>query len=47
MGFTVGAYLDLIENFTLYGLYSQSDLDNAPASETDVISVGVRYGFEI
>ena len=47
MGFTLGAYLDLIENFTLYGLYSQSDLDNAPASETDVISVGVRYGFEI
>ncbi len=47
MGFTVGAYLDLIENFTLYGLYSQSDLDNNSISETDVISVGVRYGFEI
>ncbi len=47
MGFTVGAYLDLIEDFTLYGLYSQSDLDNDPSSETDVISVGIRYGFEI
>lgn len=46
-GFTVGAYVDLIEDFTLYGLYSQSDLDNSAANETDVFSLGVRYGFEI
>lgn len=47
VGYTVGAYLDLIKDFTFYGLYSSSDLDNAPASETDVISLGIRYGFEI
>ena len=45
--FTVGAFLNLIENFTFYGLYSKSGLDNAPAAETDVFSLGVKYGFEI
>ncbi len=47
MGFTVGAFVDLIEDFTVYGLYSQSDLDNAPSAETSVFSLGVKYGFEI
>ncbi len=47
LGYTVGAYADLIENFSLYGLFSQSDLDNAPNSETSVFSLGVKYAFEI
>ncbi len=47
MGFTVGAFVDLIEDFTFYGLYSQSDLDNEPDRETSVISLGVKYGFQI
>ncbi len=47
LSYTVGAYVDLIKDFTFYGLFSQSDLDNSAASETDVISLGVRYGFQI
>ncbi|MGJ8670478.1 MAG: porin [Oceanococcus sp.] len=47
LGYTVGAFVELIKDFTFYGLYSSSDLDNSAASETDVISLGVRYGFQI
>lgn len=47
LGFTVGAFVDLIKDFTFYGLYSSSDLDNPAGIDTDVISLGVSYGFQI
>lgn len=44
-GFTVGAFVDLIEDFTVYGLYSDVDLENG--SENQTLSLGLKYAFEI
>lgn len=44
-GATLGAFVKLIEDFQLYGLYSYASLDND--TENNTISFGVKYGFEI
>lgn len=44
-GATLGAFVNLIEDFQLYGLYSYADLEND--TENNTVSFGVRYAFEI
>ncbi len=45
IGATLGAFVNLMEDFQLYGLYSYADLDND--TENNTLSFGVKYGFEI
>ena len=44
-GATLGAFVNLMEDFQIYGLYSYADLDSD--AENNTISFGVKYGFEI
>lgn len=45
IGGNIGAFVNLMEEFQLYGLYSYTDLEND--AENNTISFGVKYGFEI
>lgn len=53
-GANLGAYVNLMEDFQIYALYSYVDLDAATlidgstaAGENNTLSFGVKYGFEI
>ncbi len=44
LGFTVGGFVKLIDEFQMYGLFSSVDFDNN--DKNDTFSVGVKYSFE-